>query len=118
MEMFVKFDFAASRSLPLLPKTHPCSRLHGHTFNVSLTLSGEIEVATGFMIDFGDVEIAIEAVKKKVDHYYLNDIEGLDNPTTEIIAEWLWTKFISSLPQLTRITVQEHRDRGVIYSGR
>jgi len=118
MEMFVKFDFAASRSLPLLPETHPCSRLHGHTFNVSLTLSGEIEVATGFMIDFGDVEIAIEAVKKRVDHYCLNDIEGLENPTTEIIAEWLWIKFISSLPQLTRITVQEHRDRGVTYSGK
>ncbi|MDG2302707.1 MAG: 6-carboxytetrahydropterin synthase [Gammaproteobacteria bacterium] len=116
--MFVKFDFAASRSLPLLPEIHPCSRVHGHTFNVSLTLLGEIEAATGFMIDFGDVEIAIEAVKKKVDHYYLNDIEGLENPTTEIIAEWLWAKFISSLPQLTRITVQEHRDRGVTYSGK
>jgi|TARA_B110000444_G_C18453712_1_gene416907 6-pyruvoyltetrahydropterin/6-carboxytetrahydropterin synthase len=118
MEMFVKFDFAASRSLPLLPEIHPCSRLHGHTFNVSLTLLGEIEAATGFMIDFGDVEIAIEAVKKKVDHYHLNDIEGLENPTTEIIAEWLWTKFISGLPQLTKITVQEHRDRGVSYYGK
>jgi 6-pyruvoyltetrahydropterin/6-carboxytetrahydropterin synthase len=117
MEMSVNFDFAASRSLPLLPKTHPCSRLHGHTFNVSLVLSGEIEPATGFMIDFGDVESAIEVVKEKVDHYYLNEIEGLENPTTEIIAKWLWSKLIRNLPQLSRVTVQEHPTRGVSYLG-
>ncbi len=117
MEMFVKFDFAASRSLPLFPKSHPCSRLHGHTFNVSLTLKGEIEPATGFMIDFADVESAIEVIKKKVDHYYLNEVEGLKNPTTEIIAQWLWVNLITALPQLSRITVQEHPTRGVTYLG-
>jgi 6-pyruvoyltetrahydropterin/6-carboxytetrahydropterin synthase len=117
MELFVDFDFAASRHLPRLPSTHPCSRLHGHTFLVRVFLRGEIERDSGWMVDFGDVEARLAAVRARLDHRCLNDIPGLDNPTTEILAEWLWQALAPDLPGLDRITVQEHPARGITYRG-
>ncbi|MEX2479930.1 MAG: 6-carboxytetrahydropterin synthase [Gammaproteobacteria bacterium] len=117
MDLFVTFDFAASRRLPGLPASHPCSRLHGHTFMVRLVLRGEIDRASGWMVDFGEVERRMEAVRLLLDHRCLNEIEGLHNPTTEIIAEWLWQRFCPDLPGLHEITVQEHPSRGITYYG-
>lgn len=117
MDLFVKFDFAASRRLPRLPPDHPCSRLHGHTFLVELRLRGEVAADSGWMIDFGALEQQIAGVNGRLDHHYLNDIEGLDNPTTEILAIWLWQQFVADCPQLYRIKVQEHASRGVVYYG-
>ena len=117
MELFVKFDFAASRSLTKLPKEHPCSRVHGHTFEVQITLVGEVDPSTGFMVDFSLVEEKLDNVKAIVDHRYLNDINGLENPTTEILAQWLWQNLSRDLTTLTEIRVKEHYSRGVIYRG-
>jgi 6-pyruvoyltetrahydropterin/6-carboxytetrahydropterin synthase len=117
MEIFVKFDFAASRRLTKLPKDHPCSRLHGHTFEVQITLAGEVDPSTGFMVDFSLVEEKLADVKAVIDHQYLNDISGLENPTTEILARWLWQYLSRDLLALTAISVQEHYSRGVIYRG-
>ena len=117
MDMFVHFDFAASRYLPRLPASHPCSRMHGHTFQVRLVVRGEIDRTSGWMVDFGEVEQRMSAVRALLDHRCLNDIAGLENPTTENIAEWLWGRFAGDLPGLHEIGVQEHPTRGVIYSG-
>jgi 6-pyruvoyltetrahydropterin/6-carboxytetrahydropterin synthase len=117
MEIFVKFDFAASRRLTLLATEHPCSRVHGHTFEVQILVAGEIDPSTGFMVDFAVIEKSIAQIKETVDHRYLNDIDGLENPTTEILAQWLWGNLLKDLPGLTEIIVQEHYSRGVIYKG-
>jgi 6-pyruvoyltetrahydropterin/6-carboxytetrahydropterin synthase len=117
MDMFLHFDFAASRYLPRLPASHPCSRMHGHTFQVRLVMRGEVDPASGWMVDFGDVEQRIGTVRELVDHRCLNDIPGLENPTTEILAEWLWRRLAADLPGLYEITVQEHPTRGITYYG-
>ncbi len=117
MDLFVDFDFAASRRLPGLPPSHPCSRLHGHTFQVRLRLRGEVDPDSGWLLDFGDVEALIARITETVDHRYLNDLAGLENPTTERLAEWLWPRLAGDLPGLFEITVQEHPSRGVVYYG-
>ena len=117
MDMFVDFDFAASRRLPLLPETHPCARVPGPQFMVRVTLRGAVDRRSGWMTDFGEVEAQLEQIKTEVDHRYLNDIDGLGNPTTEIIAEWLWRRLAGGVDGLFEIRVQEHPSRGVIYYG-
>jgi 6-pyruvoyltetrahydropterin/6-carboxytetrahydropterin synthase len=87
------------------------------TFAVCLRVRGEIDRRSGWMVDFGDVEERIDTLKHAVDHRYLNDIDGLDNPTTELIAEWVWKRLATNVPGLFEITVQEHPTRGVIYYG-
>jgi 6-pyruvoyltetrahydropterin/6-carboxytetrahydropterin synthase len=84
---------------------------------VRLCLSGEIDATSGWMLDFGEVENHIAVIKQEIDHRYLNDIPGLDNPTTEVIATWLWQRCAEMLPGLVEICVQEHPTRGVIYRG-
>ena len=117
MDLFLTFDFAASRRLPRLPESHPCSRLHGHTFHVRLVLRGEVDPASGWLVDFGDVEAQVATIREQLDHRYLNDIAGLENPTTEHVAEWLWRRLQPQLPGLFEVTVQEHPARGVSYYG-
>lgn len=117
MDLFVGFDFAAARRLPHLPATHPCSRLHGHTFTVRLVLRGEVDPDSGWVIDFDDVDTQLARLRERLDHRCLNDIDGLDNPTTERLAEWLWRELHGHLHGLCELTVQEHPTRGVTYRG-
>lgn len=117
MELFYRFDFAAARRLTTLPGSHPCSRLHGHTFNVELNLRGELDRRTGWLVDFDDLQRLEAAAKGELDHRYLNDIAGLDLPTTEMIAEWLWQRLKPELASLYCVVVQEHPSRGVRYYG-
>jgi 6-pyruvoyltetrahydropterin/6-carboxytetrahydropterin synthase len=117
MDLFYRFDFAAARSLPQLPSAHPCSRLHGHTFQVELRLRGTVGQGSGWVLDFDELERAVRVVRERLDHRCLNDIPGLAMPTTEHLAVWLWDQLCGVLPQLWRITVQEHPARGVHYYG-
>ena len=117
MDLFFRFDFAAARYLPYLPASHRCHRLHGHTFCVELTIRGELGVDSGWIVDFDDVDRAMVELKDELDHRQLNDIPGLENPTTERLAQWLWTRISQRLAGLYRVTVQEHPSRGVSYYG-
>ena len=117
MDLFFSFDFASARSLPHLPAAHRCSRVHGHTFHVELTIRGELGAESGWIVDFDDVDRAMVELKERLDHRLLNDIAGLENPTTERLAQWLWTQIASRLPGLYCVTVQEHPSRGVRYFG-
>lgn len=117
MDLTTSFDFAAARRLPRLDSTHPCSRTHGHTFFVEIRLRGEIDTEYGWLLDFDQVDQVIAPLHKRLDHHYLNDIPGLENPTTEVIAIWLWQQIAPQLPQLHAIAIKEHPSRGITYFG-
>ena len=101
------FHFEAAHDLPTFPADHKCRRLHGHSFRFDVVVEGEVDPAKGYLIDYGDIKKAAEPILKRLDHYYLNEIEGLSNPTSENIAKWLWDLLKPALPQLAAIVVEE-----------
>ena len=101
------FTFEAAHHLPHVPETHRCRRLHGHSYRVELKLGGEVDPFTGFLVDFFDVESAFQPLLKRLDHFLLNDVEGLENPTAENIAVWIFSRVKPALPQLVAVTVFE-----------
>src|SRR5262249_9384768 len=92
MEIFKSFAFDASHRLPNVPAAHKCGRLHGHSYVVELRLDGEVDARTGWVRDFGDVSAAFRPLYDELDHHHLNDIDGLENPTCENLARWLWRR--------------------------
>jgi len=117
MDIFRIFHLECARRLPALPESHPCSRLHGHSFRVELTVSGDIDPVLGWVLDFADVEAAWQPVHAALDHRTLNDVAGLENPTSENLAVWLWQQLKPGLPGLSQIKVMETHDSGCTYSG-
>ena len=117
MDIFRIFHLQCARRLPALPDAHPCSRMHGHSFRVELTVSGEVDPALGWVLDFADIEAAWRPIHAALDHRILNDIAGLDNPTSENLAVWLWRQLEPALPGLSQIRVMETHDAGCVYRG-
>jgi len=117
MDIFRIFHLQCARRLPGLAASHPCSRLHGHSFKVELTVSGALDPKRGWVMDFAELDAAWQSIHARLDHRYLNDIDGLDNPTSENLAVWLWTALQSQIPKLSKITVMETHDTGCIYHG-
>tara|TARA_R110000782_G_scaffold247075_1_gene333767 strand:- start:3537 stop:3890 length:354 start_codon:yes stop_codon:yes gene_type:complete len=117
MEIYKSFTIEAAHRLPNLPDDHKCSRLHGHSFTIEVHVSGDVDEATGWVMDFADISEVIKPVFECLDHRYLNDIEGLDNPTSENLAKWLWHKLKTQLPLLSSIVVRETCTSGCVYSG-
>jgi 6-pyruvoyltetrahydropterin/6-carboxytetrahydropterin synthase len=117
MEIFKEFTFEAAHRLPNVPPGHKCARLHGHSFTVGVHLEAPVGDETGWVRDFADLTCAMKPVLERLDHYYLNDIEGLDNPTSEILARWIWTHVAPSLPELSHIVVRETCTSGCVYRG-
>ena len=107
MRITQAFTFEAAHRLPRVPATHRCHRMHGHSYRVELRLDGPVDPVTGFVIDFFDVEAAFGPLLARLDHYCLNEIEGLENPTAEHIAIWIWTRIKPTLPLLSAVTVYE-----------
>ena len=101
------FTFEAAHRLPKMPQGHKCRRLHGHSFGFSVTVEGPVDDETGLLLDYADIERAVEPARKVLDHQYLNEIDGLENPTSEILALWLWKRIQPNLPQLSEIAVRE-----------
>lgn len=117
MEIFKEFSFEAAHRLPNVPPGHKCARLHGHTFYVRIHVQGELEPRTGWVMDFGDIKRHFEPIYRRLDHYYLNDIAGLENPTSEVLAMWIWQQLQPSLPQLCQVEIRETCTSGCIYRG-
>lgn len=117
MKITQAFTFEAAHRLPKVPETHRCHRMHGHSYRIEVTLEGPVNPETGFVIDFFDVEDAFGPLLKRLDHYCLNDIEGLENPTAENISMWIWQRTKSVLPQLSGIKVFETADCWAEYHG-
>src|SRR5450432_1826420 len=85
-----EFTFEAAHRLPNVPEGHKCARLHGHSFRVEIHVSGNVDPYTGWVMDFSDIKLAFAPIRERLDHYYLNEIPGLENPTSENIARWIW----------------------------
>lgn len=117
MEIYKEFTFEAAHRLPNVPEGHKCARLHGHSFMVRITVSGDVGEQSGWIMDFGDLKGAFHPIWKQLDHYYLNDIAGLDNPTSENIAIWIWNRLKPALPELSRIEIRETCTSGCVYTG-
>ena len=113
-----KYEFHAARKLTALIENHPCGELHGHTFSVTIKVSGKKLANEGWIMDFYDIDILYkEKIHKHLDHKYLNDIEGLSNPTTEHIAMWIWRRLETDLKGLASISVSEGNNYGCEYFG-
>jgi 6-pyruvoyltetrahydropterin/6-carboxytetrahydropterin synthase len=117
VELVRDYRFEAAHRLPRLPATHKCSRLHGHSFRFQIALWGEVDERTGFLIDFGDVDTIVQPLVDQLDHYFLNEIEGLENPTSEVLAAWIWRRVRPKLPILKSVTVAETCDARCVYRG-
>jgi 6-pyruvoyltetrahydropterin/6-carboxytetrahydropterin synthase len=117
MEIYNRFHLESARRLPHLPADHPCSRVHGHSFRVEVHVAGPLDQQLGWILDFAEVEAAWAPVKAALDHRYLNEVPGLENPTSEHMAVWIWEKLQPALPGLSKIVVQETAASGCIYTG-
>lgn len=113
--IFKEFVFEAAHKLPNVPPGHKCGNLHGHSFRLTLELTGKVDPVTGWIVDFGDVKRAVQPLYDTLDHHYLNDIEGLENPTSENIAAWVFLKLKGALPELTSVGVWETCTCGASY---
>lgn len=117
VELEVDFRFEAAHLLPNVPPNHKCRRLHGHSFHCTVTVAGEVDPTLGWLMDYGDVREAIAPVRAKLDHHYLNEVEGLENPTSERLARWIWDHLTAALPQMTSVIVRETCTARCIYRG-
>ena len=117
MRITQAFRFEAAHRLPGVPLTHRCHRLHGHSYRVELTLEGAIDAVTGFVVDFFAVEAAFAPLLAVLDHHYLNEVDGLANPTAELIAVWIWERARAALPKLVHVRVFETPDCWADYTG-
>ncbi|MBN9663566.1 MAG: 6-carboxytetrahydropterin synthase QueD [Acidobacteria bacterium] len=117
MEIFKDFTFEAAHRLPNLPPEHKCSRLHGHSFHVRICVQGMPDPVLGWVMDFSEIKAIFKPILLQLDHYYLNDIPGLENPTSEVISIWIWEKLKPLLPALCRVEVRETCTAGCAYAG-
>lgn len=118
VELSREFTFEAAHRLPHVPKDHKCYRMHGHGYRVEVTVAGEVEPTTGWLIDFGDLRAIVDPViRERLDHRTLNDVPGLENPTAELLCAWLWKELQTRLPGLVTITVHETCTARCTYRG-
>jgi 6-pyruvoyltetrahydropterin/6-carboxytetrahydropterin synthase len=108
VELTREYGFEAAHRLPRVPADHKCARMHGHSFRIEVTIAGEVDEAMGWLQDFGDITAIVEPmIKRELDHRTLNDVAGLENPTSEVLCGWLWGRLKPQLPTLSAITVHE-----------
>jgi 6-pyruvoyltetrahydropterin/6-carboxytetrahydropterin synthase len=117
VEIFKEFTFEAAHRLPLVPPAHKCARLHGHSFKVALHVRGEVDEKLGWFMDFAELEAAFKPFYEQLDHHYLNEIDGLANPTSENLARWIWSNVAPALPGLSKVVVRETCTSGCVYEG-
>ncbi len=116
-EAFCEFTVAASRRLTGVPSDHPCARMHGHTFLVRVVARGPIDPTTGFVVDFADIQRGWAPLHEALDHRYLNNVPGLENPTSEVLSRWIWERLAPALPSLWAVEVRETGNSGVVFRG-
>jgi len=117
MEIFKEFTFEAAHRLPNVSAGHKCARLHGHSFRVEIHVTGALEPHLGWVLDFGDIKEAFKPLHDQLDHHYLNDVAGLENPTSEVLARWIWQRMRGAVPGLSMVLVRETCTSGCVYRG-
>lgn len=115
--IFKDFYFEAAHYLPYVSKNHKCGRLHGHSFLVRLEVQDKVKKETGWIIDYTDIKLKFKSIYDQLDHNFLNKIPGLENPTSEILAQWIWNNLKPKLPSLTTVIIKETCTSGCIYKG-
>lgn len=117
MDISRTFRIEAAHRLPRVPAGHKCARLHGHSFLIDVHVSGPIDAELGWVMDFADIKAAFSPMLEQLDHNYLNDIPGLDNPTSENLARWIWNALEPRLPLLARVVIHETCTSACSYGG-
>ncbi len=107
VQLVKSFGFEAAHWLPSFPEGHKCRRMHGHSFKVEIVVEGEVAPEKGYLVDYGDIKRAIEPIRTRLDHFVLNEIDGLENPTSEVIAHWVFHRLKKDLPMLAEVVVHE-----------
>jgi 6-pyruvoyltetrahydropterin/6-carboxytetrahydropterin synthase len=116
-EVFKDFVIDCAHSLPHVPDGHKCKNVHGHTYKIRVGLKGELDPVLGWVEDFALIKAAFEPIKELLDHRYINDVSGLENPTAENLAIWVWNKLKDKLPLLHEVMVFETPLSGTVYKG-
>ena len=117
MDVFRVFQIEAAHQLPNVPEGHKCARMHGHSFRIEVHVSGPVDAESGWVMDFADLKRVFQPLFLQLDHHCLNDIEGLENPTSESLARWIWERLQPSLPLLSKVVVRETCNAGCVYKG-
>ncbi len=117
VELTKSFSFEAAHWLPTFPEGHKCRRLHGHSFHVDVVVAGPVDPAKGYLVDYGEIKAAIQPIERQLDHYLLNDIDGLENPTAEMLAKWIFDRLKPALPLLSCVRVHETCTTEATYRG-
>jgi 6-pyruvoyltetrahydropterin/6-carboxytetrahydropterin synthase len=112
------YRFEAAHFLPKVPPGHKCARMHGHSYAVTVAIEGEIDPDTGWLIDFAEIDERVGPVIRMIDHRVLNEIDGLANPTSELLAVWLWNRIAALVPGLVEVMVAETPTSRCVYQGR
>jgi len=117
LEIFKTFTLESAHRLPNVPAGHKCARVHGHSFRVELHVSGPVDAHLGWVMDFADVKAAFDPLYRQLDHQYLNEMPGLENPTSEMLAKWIWDRLKPAMPLLAEVIVQETCTSRCAYRG-
>ncbi|MBC8309526.1 MAG: 6-carboxytetrahydropterin synthase QueD [Phycisphaerales bacterium] len=117
MRLEKTFRFEAAHWLPNVPHGHKCGRMHGHSFRVTVVVLGDVDQKSGWVMDYGIIKNAFAPLEKQLDHYLLNEIEGLENPTSEVLSQWIWNRLQPKLPQLFEVAVEETCTCRCVYRG-
>ena len=117
LELVTNFTFEAAHQLPHAPSHSKCRRLHGHSFKVEVHVCGGLGEETGWVMDYDEIQRVCEPVYDALDHRLLNEVDGLENPTSEIIAVWIWNRLEPNIPGLSAIVVHETCTARCVYRG-
>jgi 6-pyruvoyltetrahydropterin/6-carboxytetrahydropterin synthase len=117
VDIFKAFTLECAHRLPHVPAGHKCARVHGHSFRVEIHVRGPVDAQLGWVMDFAELKASFDPLYRQLDHHYLNDVPGLDNPTSENLARWIWERLLPTLPLLSAVVVHETCTSGARYSG-
>ena len=117
MLLFKEFTFDSAHFLPHVPEGHKCREMHGHTYRLKVWIEDQLDPQLAWVMDFADLKAIVKTVVDEIDHKCLNNVAGLDNPTCEMIAVWIWDRLKPMLPRMARIELHETPTSGVIYDG-
>jgi 6-pyruvoyltetrahydropterin/6-carboxytetrahydropterin synthase len=117
VDIFKAFTLECAHRLPHVPAGHKCARVHGHSFRVEIHVRGPVDAQLGWVMDFAELKAAFDPLYRQLDHHYLNDVPGLENPTSENLARWIWERLRPTLPLLSAVVVHETCTSGARYSG-
>jgi 6-pyruvoyltetrahydropterin/6-carboxytetrahydropterin synthase len=117
MEIFKQFSIEAAHWLPNVPAGHKCGRMHGHSFQIEIYVEGPVDSTLGWVMDFAEIKAVFAPIEERIDHRCLNEVAGLENPTSENLARWIWAELKPALPLLSKVVVRETCTSGCVYSG-